>query len=65
MVKDILAKAGIDCTRYNGHSFRIGAATTALAKGIPECTIQTLGIRHLADGKVMCEEGTLEFQEIN
>lgn len=43
MVKDTLTKAGIDCTRYNGHSFRIGAATTALAKGIPECTIQTLG----------------------
>jgi hypothetical protein len=36
LVKMVLAKAGIDCSRYNGHSFRIGAATTALAKGIHE-----------------------------
>ena len=43
MVKNTLLKAGIDCSRYSGHSFRIGAATTALAKGIPESTIQTLG----------------------
>ena len=43
MVKDSLSKAGIDCARYNGHSFRIGAATTALARGIPESTIQALG----------------------
>ena len=43
MVKSTLSKAGIDCTRYSGHSFRIGAANTALARGIPETTIQTLG----------------------
>ena len=43
LVKDTLSEAGIDCSRYNGHSFRIGAATMALAKGIPESTIQTLG----------------------
>ena len=43
LVKDTLSEAGIDCSRYNGHSFRIGTATTALAKGIPESTIQTLG----------------------
>ena len=43
MVKETLTTAGIDCSRYNGHSFRIGAATTALAKGVPEATIQTLG----------------------
>lgn len=43
MVKDTLAKAEIDCSRYNGHSFCIGAATTALVKCIPEATIQTLG----------------------
>jgi len=27
-------KAGVDQLRYCGHSFRIGAATTAAAKGI-------------------------------
>ena len=43
MVKSTLSKAGIHCTRYSGHSFRIGVATTALARSIPETTIQTLG----------------------
>ena len=43
MIKNTLSKAGIDCSRYSGHSFRIGTATTALAKGILESTIQTLG----------------------
>ena len=38
-----LTKAGIDCTHYSDHSFSIGAATTASAKGVPEATIQTLG----------------------
>ena len=32
MAKDTLTEAGIDYTRYNGHSFRIGAATTIRAK---------------------------------
>ena len=43
MVKDSLPKVGTDCSRYNGHSFRSGVATTALAKGIPETTVQMLG----------------------
>lgn len=43
MVKETLSVAGVDCSRYSGHSFRIGAATTALAKGVPETTIKTLG----------------------
>ena len=42
-LRTTLTKAGIDCTHYSGHSFHIGAATTASAKGVPEATIQTLG----------------------
>ena len=42
-LRTTLTKAGIDCSYYSGHSFRIGAATTASAKGVPETTIQTLG----------------------
>lgn len=39
----ILTTAGIDPTYYKGHSFRIGAATSAAAAGIPDSTIQKLG----------------------
>ena len=38
-----LQAAGIDETQYAGHSFRIGAATTAAAAGLPSWLIQTLG----------------------
>lgn len=38
-----LSAAGVNCSRYAGHSFRIGAATTAIMKGVPESTVQTLG----------------------
>ena len=42
-VREALKAAGVDESRYNGHSFRIGAATTAAARGIEDCVIKTLG----------------------
>ena len=42
-LKKALAKAGINASQFNGHSFRIGAATTAAEKGIEDSIIQTLG----------------------
>ena len=43
IVKEGLQRAGIDSSKYNGHSFRISAATTAAAKGIEDSIIKTLG----------------------
>ena len=42
-VKRALTASGIDSSRYSGHSFRIGAATTAAAAGIPDHQIKMLG----------------------
>ena len=42
-LKATLRTAGIDASFFSGHSFRIGAASTAAAKGLGESTIQTLG----------------------
>ena len=42
-VRDALQRAGVDQSKYCGHSFRIGAATTAAAKGMEDCIIKTLG----------------------
>jgi hypothetical protein len=38
-VREALMGAGIDERRYNGHSVRIGAATTTAAKGIEDSMI--------------------------
>lgn len=42
-VRLALQQAGVDPTRFAGHSFRIGAATTAAAHGVSDATIQLLG----------------------
>ena len=38
-----LRSAGVEADHYAGHSFRIGAATTAAAHGLPDSLIKTLG----------------------
>jgi len=42
-MREILQKVGIDCSKYLGHSFWIGAATTAAALGIQDSLIKTTG----------------------
>ena len=42
-LKRALVGGDIDAEKYRGHSFRIGAATTAAEKGIEDSVIQTLG----------------------
>ena len=41
-VKAALARAGIDSSRYSGHSF-LRAATTAAQAGIDDATIKAMG----------------------
>ena len=42
-IRVALVAAGIDSAPYSGHSFRIGAATTAAKKGVGDATIKMLG----------------------
>lgn len=42
-IRKALESIGLDPTSYAGHSFRIGAATTAADKGIEDSTIKALG----------------------
>ena len=42
-VRQALQALGLESTHYAGHSFRIGAATTAAERGIPDSTIKVLG----------------------
>ena len=41
-IREALIQAGVDCTPYSGHSFRIWATTTAAKQGIEEATIKML-----------------------
>ena len=42
-LKKAMSEAGMDPTHFSGHSFRIGAATTAAAEGIADSQIKLLG----------------------
>lgn len=42
-VRGGLKIAGVDQDKYAGHSFRIGAATTAAARGVEDSIVKTLG----------------------
>lgn len=42
-IRSALSTVGVDPAPYSGHSFRIGAATTAAAKGVEDAVIKTLG----------------------
>ena len=42
-VRSALADQGFNASQYSGHSFRIGAATTAAQNGVADCTIKMLG----------------------
>ena len=42
-LRQALRAAGVDDSHFSGHSFRIGAATTASAIGLSDSLIQTLG----------------------
>ncbi len=42
-MRQALTLLGYDCSRYTGHSFRIGAATVAAQQGIQDSLIRTMG----------------------
>ena len=48
LIKHLARRVGVEVERYATHSFRIGAATTSAAAGIPDWQIRTLG-RWLSD----------------
>jgi len=47
-LRSLLSSVGLTAAHYAGHSFRIGAATSAALAGLEDSTIQTLGRWHSA-----------------
>ena len=45
-IRKVLTTLGVPQDQYAGHSFRIGAATTAALAGVEDSTIQLLGRWH-------------------
>ena len=43
-VRDALAAMGVVASKYAGHSFRIGVATTAASNGVQDSLIRTMGL---------------------
>lgn len=43
VVRSALSSAGLEVSRFTGHSFWIGAATSSALAGLPDSLIQTLG----------------------
>ncbi len=43
LIRSTLSSTGLDVSLFNGHSFRIGADTTAAQVGLPDSTIQLMG----------------------
>ena len=42
-IREALSSVGVDPAPYSGHSFRIGAATSAAAAGVEDAVIKILG----------------------
>jgi len=42
-VREALATAGVDTSKYCDHSFQIGAATTVAEQGVQDSVIRTIG----------------------
>lgn len=42
-MKELLSRLGYETSKFNGHSFRIGAATSAASSGVEDHVIQSLG----------------------
>ena len=56
-VKAALQQAGVKHAKYNGHSFRIGAATAAASRGVEDSIIKTLG-KWRSVAHVLCADST-------
>ncbi len=42
-IPNAMSSAGVEAEHYSGHSYRIGAATTASSRGVPDVLIKTMG----------------------